>query len=170
VATFKTCRAALAAGRSLELPRPGKQPLRCDRDYFFRGLPEAAWSRELNEKVAELTSTKLAMYDALISEMEEVAGGEAFLAKNEKSLGSRPIRVLSSGHHGGGPRDADSPEGREYQRLVAAAQARWLALSTDSKQVFATKSSEYIQFDEPAVVVDAIREVHDAVKRRGIKP
>jgi hypothetical protein len=73
--------------------------------------------------------------------------------------------VLTSGHHGGGPRDAGSPEGVEYQREVASAQARWLALSTDSKQVFARKSSEYIQFDEPAVVIEAIREVYDAARR-----
>lgn len=165
VAALTTCRDALAAGKPLELPRPGKTPLRCDRDFFFRGLPEAAWSRELNAKVAELTASKLAMYEALVSEMAEVRGGEAWLAANEKPLGSRPIRVLTSGHHGGGPRDADSPEGREYQRLVAAAQARWLALSTDSKQVFARKSSEYIQLDEPATVLDAVREVYDAAKR-----
>ena len=167
VATLTQCRDALAAGRSLELPRPGKSPLRCDRDYFFRGLPEAAWSRELNDSVAQLTRTKVAMYDALISEMAEVRGGEEWLAANEKSLGSRPIRVLSSGHHGGGPRDAGSPEGREYQRLVSQAQSKWLRLSTDSKQVFAAQSSEYIQLDEPATVLDAIREVYDAVRRNG---
>jgi len=49
---------------------------------------------------------------------------------------------------------------------VAAAQARWLALSSDSKQVFARKSSEYIQLDEPSTVLDAIREVFDAARRR----
>ncbi|HXF79389.1 MAG TPA: alpha/beta hydrolase [Usitatibacter sp.] len=166
VAALTTCRDKLAAGKPLELPRPGKAALRCDRDYFFRGLPEAAWSEPLNEKVAELTRTKLDMYEAMISEMAQVRGGEAWLAKHEKPLGSRPIRVLTSGQHGGGPRDAASPEGQEYQRQVAAAQARWLALSSDSKQVFARKSSEYIQLDEPSTVLDAIREVFDAARRR----
>ena len=165
VAALTKCRDLLAAGKPLELPRPGKTALRCDRDYFFRGLPEAAWSAELNEKVAELTRTKLAMYEAMISEMAQVRSGEAWLARHEKALGSRPIRVLTSGQHGGGPRDADSPEGREYQRQVAAAQARWLALSSDSKQVFARKSSEYIQLDEPSTVLEAIREVYDAARR-----
>ena len=169
VAFFQACRDALAAGKPLEVPaRSGGRLLRCDRQ-FFRGLPEAAWSRELNEQVAELTRSKVALYEALVSEMEEVAGDEAYLREHEKSLGSRPIRVLTSGHHGGGPRDAASPEGLEYQRQVASAQARWLALSTDSKQVFARRSSEYIQLDEPAVVVQAIREVFDAASRSGAR-
>jgi hypothetical protein len=41
------------------------------------------------------------------------------------------------------------------------AQARWLDLSSNAKQVFTRNSSEYVQFDEPAVVVDTIREVFE---------
>ncbi|HEX4331081.1 MAG TPA: alpha/beta hydrolase [Usitatibacter sp.] len=163
---FRACRDALIAGRSLEVSAPaGEPPQRCDL-AFFRGLPEATWSQELNEKVAELTRSKAPIYDALASEMEEVPGDEAYLQKHERPLGSRPIRVLSSGHHGGGPAGgADSPQGRQFQEEVAKAQGQWLRLSTDSKQVFARKSSEYIQLDEPEIVVRAIREVYEAVRR-----
>jgi hypothetical protein len=106
------------------------------------------------------------MYDALASEMEEVEGDEAWLKEHEKPLGSRPIRVLTSGHHGGGPGGGTrTPEGREYQEEVSKAQGRWLRLSTNSKQIFALKSSEYIQLDEPEVVVEAIRDVYSAVRR-----
>src|ERR1043165_887397 len=34
---------------------------------FFRGLPEAAWSAELNAKVLEIAQTKAAMYDSYAS-------------------------------------------------------------------------------------------------------
>ena len=163
---FRACRDAVEAGRSLEVSAPaGEPPQRCDVN-FFRGLPEETWSRELNDKVLELARTKAAMYDALASEMEEVEGDEAWLLKHEKPLGSRPIRVLTSGHHGGGPAGGTkTPQGRKYQEEVSKAQGLWLRLSTDSKQVFAQDSSEYIQLDQPAVVVQAIRDVYDAVRR-----
>jgi hypothetical protein len=165
VAVYRDCRDALAAGKPLALPaQHGHRAWACDR-YLFRGLPEAAWSRELNETVAAIARSKVALYDALASEMEEVPGDEAYLREHRRSLGSRPVRVLSSGRHGGGPSDPDSPEGREYQRLVSKAQADWLELTTNGKQVFAHGSSEYIQLDEPDLVVEAIREVYEAARR-----
>jgi len=45
-------------------------------------------------------------------------------------------------------------------------QARWLAVSSNSKQVFARNSSEYIQFDEPETLINAVREVYDAASKR----
>ena len=40
------------------------------------------------------------------------------------------------------------------------AEARWLTLSSNAKQIFPRHSSEYVEFDEPNVVIDAIREVY----------
>jgi len=51
----------------------------CARQFFFRGLPEAAWSAELNAKVLEIAQTKLAMYDAYASEMEQTPADEKWL-------------------------------------------------------------------------------------------
>ena len=48
---------------------------------------------------------------------------------------------------------------------MSKAQADWLELTTDGKQLFAPGSSEYIQLDQPEVVVGAIREVYEAVLR-----
>ena len=45
------------------------------------------------------------------------------------------------------------------------AQARWLALSTNAKQMFTRRSSEYVPFDDPGFVVNAIREVYDQSRR-----
>lgn len=44
---------------------------------------------------------------------------------------------------------------------------RWgrLALSSNSKQIFTHNSSEYIQFDEPETLINAIHQVYDQTKR-----
>jgi pimeloyl-ACP methyl ester carboxylesterase len=140
----------------------------CAQEFFFRGLPEAAWSPELNAKVLQLAQTKLAMYDAYSSEMEQTASDETYLQRHRHSFVSRPIRVLTSGNHGVGHlerKPPDTPEHLKYEQETTLAQARWLALSSNSKQIFARNSSEYIQFDEPETVINAIRDVYDQTKR-----
>ena len=42
----------------------------------------------------------------------------------------------------------DTPKHLKYEQEITAAQARWLELSSNSKQIFARNSSEYIQFDD----------------------
>jgi pimeloyl-ACP methyl ester carboxylesterase len=140
----------------------------CAQEFFFRGLPEPAWSPELNAKVLEIAQTKLAMYDAYSSEMEQTPSDETYLQQHRRSFGSRPIRVLTSGNHGVGhleKKPKDTPEHLKYEQESTLAQARWLALSSNSKQIFARNSSEYIQFDEPETVINAIREVYDLTRR-----
>jgi hypothetical protein len=99
--------------------------------------------------------------------MEQMAWDEAYLQKHRRSLGSRPIRVLTSGNHGVGHLEtapADTPEHLKYEQEMTRGQARWLALSSNARQIFPHHSSEYIQFDEPDTVTDAIREVYDQSK------
>src|SRR5947208_5648189 len=69
---------------------------------FFRGLPEAAWSPELNAKVLRIAQTNAAMYDSYASEMEQTPEDETYLQQHNRSFGSRPMRVLTSGSHGAG--------------------------------------------------------------------
>ncbi len=140
----------------------------CAQKFFFRGLPEAEWSAELNAKVLEIAQTKVAMYDAYSSEMEQTAWDETYLQQHRRSFGSRPIRVLTSGNHGVGHlerKPPDTPEHLKYEQETTLAQTRWLVLSSNSRQIFARNSSEYIQFDEPETVINAIREVYDQTKR-----
>jgi hypothetical protein len=62
----------------------------------------------------------------------------------------------------------DTPKHFKYEQETTLAQARWLGLSSNAKQIFARKSSEYIQFAEPETVIKAIkaiREVYDQTKR-----
>src|SRR6185312_3724340 len=114
----------------------------------------------------KLAETKVAMYDAYISEMEEVPGDELYLQQNKRSLGARPIRIITTGNHAVGTIGSrpTSLAHLKYEYDIALAQSSWLDLSSNAKQVFTRNSSEYVQFEEPAAVVDAIREVFDQAK------
>lgn len=163
VADLKKCRDAIAAGNTTFglPPPPGQPPVMCAQG-FFRGLPESQWSDALNAKLLDLAQHKVAMWDAIISEMEQMPADEIWLQQHRRTLGSTPVRILTSGNHGVGHLDS-LPEPTikhlkyEYDRAVA--QSKWLSLSTDAKQIFVANSSEYIQFDRPDAVVDAVREV-----------
>jgi hypothetical protein len=48
---------------------------------------------------------------------------------------------------------------------IARAQARWLTLSSNARQIFSESESEYIQFDDPDTAISAIREVYDEAGR-----
>lgn len=167
---LRSCRNLIAEHKPL-LAQPegsGRPPRTCAQQFFFRGLPEAEWSPELNAKLMEITQTKVAMYNAYASEMEQTAADETYLQQHRRSFGSRPIRVLTSGNHGVGHLDRkppDTPEHLKYERETTLAQGRLLGLSSNAKQIFAHNSSEYIQFDEPETVINAIREVCDQAKR-----
>jgi len=167
---LRDCRNLIAEHKPLPAQRSGSgRPQRtCAQQFFFRGLPEAEWSPELNAKVLEIAQTKVAMYDAYSSEMEQTAADETYLQEHRRSFGSRPIRVLTSGNHGVGhleEKPPDTPKHLKYEQETTLAQARWLGLSSNAKQIFARNSSEYIQFDEPETVINAIREVYDQSKQ-----
>lgn len=155
---LRACRDAIAEHK----------PLPCAQQLFFRGLPEAEWSPELNAKLLEIAQTNVAMYDAYASEMEQTPADETYLQQHRRSFGSRPIRVLTSGNHGVGhlkDKPPDTPKHLEYEQETTLAQARWLGLSSNAKQIFARNSSEYIQFDDPETLINAVREVYDQAGR-----
>jgi pimeloyl-ACP methyl ester carboxylesterase len=167
---MRDCRNLIAEHKPLPKvsSRPGRPPQTCAQQFFFRGLPEAEWSPELNAKLLEVAQTKVAMYDSYSSEMEQTPVDEIYLQQHRRSFGSRPIRVLTSGNHAVGHlerKPPDTPEHVKYEQETTLAQARWLELSSNAKQIFAHNSSEYIQFDEPETVIKAIREVYDQTKR-----
>ena len=163
VAQLRECGTAIAEHKPLPTLGSGAgESKKTCAQQFFRGLPEVAWSAQLNAKLLEIAQTKIAMYDAYASEMEQMAQDETYLRQHRRSFGSRPIRVLSSGNHGV---PADAPDRVKYQQEITQTQARLLALSSNSKQIFAHSGSEYIQFDDPQTVVGAIREVFDQTRR-----
>jgi pimeloyl-ACP methyl ester carboxylesterase len=167
VGRLRECRDSIAAGKPLPpLPPRAGQPRRTCAHQFFRGIPEAEWSPELNASLLHIAQTKVAMYDAFISEMEQMAWDETWLQQHRRSLGSRPVRVLTTGNHGVGhlPAPAQDSTQLEYEHQIAMAQAHWLDLSSNARRIFVPSSSEYIEFDQPDSVVSAIRDVYEQSK------
>jgi hypothetical protein len=118
----------------------------------------------MNAAVLKIVQSKVALYDAAVSEWEQMPRTEAWLQQHNQSLGSRPIRVLTTGNHAVGflsAPNAHDPKHLEYERQIELAQACILTLSSNAKQILVPNSSEYVQFDAPDAVVDAIREVYD---------
>ncbi len=78
-------------------------------------------------------------------------------SKNAGSLGSLPVIVITHGQPFPGPFAV-------LEKNWSDGQARLASLSTDSVLMVAKESNHMIQQDEPALVVDAIRRMHEAVK------
>ncbi len=111
-----------------------------------------------------------------IATLKSLAGGPSFLAAmvddfgsmsrasaeertspSSGSLGEIPISVISHGIAFPAPYDA-------LNEGWVEGQARLAALSTNSELLIAEKSGHMIQFEEPELVVDAIRRVHAAAR------
>ena len=104
------------------------------------------------------------MYDAFISEMEQMPWDEAYLKQHPISLGERPVRVLSTGNHAVDSVTTPRPTSLKHLRYeyeVTLAQSRLLELSSNARQIFTKNSSKYIQFDEPGTLVSTIHEVFE---------
>ena len=173
VPKLKACRDAIAAGNAdFALPPPPGRPARPCAVGFFRGLPESQWSSELNAKLLDIARHKVAMWDAVVSELQEVPADKVWLARHSRHLGRTPIRVLTTGNHAVQHRDKPSPPTIDHLKMeydVARAQSRWLSLSSNSRQIFVANSGEYVQFDQPGAVVDAVRKVFDEAKAIAVR-
>lgn len=126
---------------------------------FFRGLPMKEWSSEVNNVVLHIANTRVALYDAVISEMQEMPADAKWLDRHRRSFGSRPIRVLTAVDHFYDD-DMTPPALHDkhfaYEKDWVETQRRLLSLSSNSKQIIVPSSGHYIQFDKPKVVIDAI--------------
>jgi pimeloyl-ACP methyl ester carboxylesterase len=167
VGGMRICRNAVANNKPLPpLPsRDGRPPGTCP-GRFFRGLPEKVFSNELNSTLLHEVQTQTSLYDAAISEMEQMPWDQTYLQEHVTSFGSRPIRVLTTWHFG---RPPDTPASVHRERLAferdsARAQGSWLRLTTNARQIFDyDEGAQYIQLDHPQIVIKAIREVLDAM-------
>ncbi|MGH8317392.1 MAG: alpha/beta fold hydrolase [Steroidobacteraceae bacterium] len=129
---------------------------------FFRGLPMKEWSPQLNAVVLRIADTRVALYDAAISEMQgKMSADPAWLIAHRRSFGSRPLRILTAQNHYYD--NAETPpvvhkKHLAFERAHARTQRRFLSLSTNAKQILVPDSGHYIQLDQPQVVIDAILE------------
>jgi pimeloyl-ACP methyl ester carboxylesterase len=160
---LRSCRDALVAGRPLPLlpVRRGAPKMSCNQQ-FFRGIPERKFSAKLNATVLQITLEKPALYDAVVSEMDEMPWDETYLQRHRRSLGARPVRVLTAQNHYYDTSKTPPALHRKHlagERDEARNQAKWLTLSSNAKQIFAYKSGHYIELDQPHIVIDAIEDV-----------
>jgi pimeloyl-ACP methyl ester carboxylesterase len=160
---LRRCRDAVAAAdpAKADSVAPGPPALGCDR-RFFRGFPEKMWSDALNRPLLHAVRTRVSLFDTVIAELQELPGDEYFLRQHRRSLGARPVRVLAAPLSFADDA-ATPPEVRARHARLAAermeAQRRLVALSRNGRLVVARHSpGAYIQFDEPALVLQAIRE------------
>ena len=165
-AELRACRDAIVAGRPLnDVPPPTLVKLPCEQ-RFFRGFPEKGWSPALNATALQMAKTSRILYAEVVSELEEMPGDEVWLKQHQQSLGSRPIRVLTAANPYND--DESTPTDVHLRHLKnqydrGAWQARFLELSSNTKQLFAYHSgSAYIQLDQPQLVIGAIREAYEA--------
>ena len=125
---------------------------------FFRGLPDP------KDFPGRLDAT-------LIDEAEQpkqyIASGSEFvnfttaglrkLLKEHRSYGSIPVRILVAYHHHMSAKD---------EALWQLLHRQWLSLSSNARYIAAKKSGHYIQFDQPDLVIGAIREEIAIVRKR----
>ena len=111
-----------------------------------------------------------------LSQPPKVSGSENFLAEEFKELylarakqpvplGDKPLIVLLPKFQYGNPPGGLSPD--EWKRISDEKRQQKLEftkLSRNSKLIIAENSGHHIQLDEPQVVIDAIRDVVNAVK------
>ncbi|HKZ11537.1 MAG TPA: alpha/beta hydrolase [Rhodanobacteraceae bacterium] len=158
------CRDALAHHRQLPpIPMTGHSyvpaPNTPCTHQFFRGLPMEEWSTQLNAAVLHLADTRVASYDAAISEMQNMPADTTWLIEHRRSFGDRPLVILTAQNHHYD--NAKTPPAIHKKHLASEhehtlTQARLLPLSTDVEQVLVPDSGHYIQLDQPQVVIDAI--------------
>ncbi len=165
VAGLEACRSAVATQRPLPpIPATGHSyapaPRTACSHQFFRGLPMPEWSTQLNALVLRIANTRVALYDAVISEMHEMPTDAQWLIVHRRSFGNRPVVVLTAQNHAYDTARTSPALHRAHLRSEqqwAQAQRKYLSLSTDAKQIFAMSSGHYIQLDDPQLVISAIR-------------
>jgi pimeloyl-ACP methyl ester carboxylesterase len=97
---------------------------------------------------------------------ETFLAGFADLRTSSRTLGERPLVVLSAGKNvlpPGTPPEQVEPARKAWQEL----QAELPRLSTNSAQVVAEQCGHYIQLQAPMLVIAAVRQVVQAVRKGG---
>ena len=103
----------------------------------------AGWLR--TGYVATLTEES----DALIETLEQV--------RHTGSLGDLPLVVITATGSIWWPDMPGQVNPAKFRKMWLDLQQNLTTLSANSRQVFADQSSHFVQFDQPEIVIDAIR-------------
>jgi pimeloyl-ACP methyl ester carboxylesterase len=123
------------------------------------GLPEDAYA----QYQAIVATTR--GFETILAELNaaEVSSAEA-RALHMTDFGELPLIVLSAGHGQSMPSFTDAENQHLWENLQIE-QTELTALSSGGKQVMAEQSGHYIQLDQPDLVIDAIQEIVDALRK-----
>lgn len=157
------CRDAVAAGEASPFTPPADHPGWTCLGYSFRGVPDPRFSPALNDALVRIMSTKVAMYEALLSGVGQRPSDVKYLQTHRRSLGSRPLRIILAAYEIPPTSRLPAPERIRFNENFRAAGAHLLDLSTNAKLI-STDTGAFVQFEKPAIVIDAIREVYDQRK------
>lgn len=128
-------------------------PVGVGRIVFNLQQSSANISPELKAEQAAIYSHTGHMY-AVADEIDRIAESLADLRAHPMRLGDKPLIVLTHGK----AEDMGNAEG-VWQELQAELATR----STHSQHIIAKNSGHYIQFDEPDLVIEAVRQVVNTV-------
>jgi hypothetical protein len=79
-------------------------------------------------------------------------------------LGDLPLVILTATGLTWWPDMPPNVNVAQFRQMWLQLQADLTKLSTNSRQVFADRSSHFIQFDQPELVIEGIREVVDSAR------
>jgi pimeloyl-ACP methyl ester carboxylesterase len=99
----------------------------------------------------------------IADEMTAISGSMEQLRAAPMNLGDKPLIVISRGKKEDS--SAAIEESDRTERAWRAFQTDLAGRSTRGKQIIAERSGHYIQFDQPELVIDAIRQVVEATGR-----
>jgi pimeloyl-ACP methyl ester carboxylesterase len=123
------------------------------------GLPDNAYAQ------FQATTATSGDFETNIAELKVMEESYAEVrALHITSFGNLPLIVLSAGREETIAFLSDA-ENQQRWEVWQALQSELVGLSSDSKQVIAEQSGHMIQLDQPDLVVDAIREVVDAIQK-----
>lgn len=109
-------------------------------------------------------------YLAFNGERNAIKTSVAELKQSKINLGNKPLVVITAGKDDELPNGMELPKSEiaEQKKIWLELQKRLTMLSTNSTHIFAHKSNHFVQFYEPAVIVDAIR--NEVIQLRLEKP
>jgi pimeloyl-ACP methyl ester carboxylesterase len=114
--------------------------------------------------VPRAVATRPTWYATLAEELQAWEGSAAELRSRDRSLGV-PLVVVSAGRPA--PLGRSRETRREARRLWNEMQEELARLSPSGIRMIANRSGHYVQRQEPAVVIDAVRRVLEAARTQG---
>jgi hypothetical protein len=123
------------------------------------GLPEDAYAQY------QAVLAKENFYIATIAEMTALEASSAEVRNlHITSLGDMPLIVLSRGDSNATPLLSDT-ENQQMWEVWQEMQSKLAQLSSDNKQVIAEQSGHNIQLDQPDLVINAVLEIVNIVRK-----